>query len=120
MGMPFDLIWLSLPIYLVLQVVALMRFSGVPRWGAVLPLFVMVPVFAASLFNMARASNLWPLPILFASPLAMLYVVAIIIQAQVHRQQRKTTVEGRPLTERLRESVGRGLTKDLPKGDDLH
>ncbi len=111
MGMPFDLIWLSFPIYLVLQVVALMRFSRVARWAAVLPLFVMVPVFAIAMFNLASEKNLWPLPILFASPVAMLYCALTIIQTSFARRRKKPIVEGRPLADPLCQSVGPGLPK---------
>ena len=40
MGMPLDLLWLTVPAYVVLQVVALMRSSGGSRVAAVIPLFV--------------------------------------------------------------------------------
>ncbi len=88
MGLPFDLIWLSIPIYLVFQAILLRRTSGVPKWAAVLPMFVMVPVFAITLINFARESNLWPLPILIATPLAMFYVTAIMIQSCLQRRHR--------------------------------
>ena len=69
MGMPLDLIWLTVPAYVVLQVVALMRSSGGSRVAAVLPLFVMVPVFALTVVAIVQDSNLWPLWMLFATTL---------------------------------------------------
>jgi hypothetical protein len=44
--MPLDLLWLTVPGYVVLQVVALMRSSGSSRVAAALPLFVTLSVFA--------------------------------------------------------------------------
>lgn len=43
MGMPLDLIWLTIPAYVVVQVIALMRSSSRSRVAAALPLIVMVP-----------------------------------------------------------------------------
>jgi len=40
MGMPLDLLWLTIPAYVVLQIVALTRSSGGSRVAAALPLFV--------------------------------------------------------------------------------
>ena len=82
MGMPLDLLWLTIPAYVVLQVVALMRSSDGSRVAAVLPLFVMVPVFALTAVALVQESNLWPLLMLFASPVALLYVGAIALLPQ--------------------------------------
>ena len=82
MGMPLDLIWLTIPAYLVVQVIALRRSSGGTRIAAALPLFVMVPVFVHAALAFAHESNLWPLLMLFASPVALLYVGVIALQPQ--------------------------------------
>ena len=79
MGMPLDLLWLTIPAYVVLQVVALMRSSDGSRVAAVLPLFVMVPVFALTAVALVQESNLWPLWLLFACPVAMLYVAVVAV-----------------------------------------
>jgi hypothetical protein len=80
--MPLDLIWLTIPAYVVVQIVALMRSSGGSRVAAVLPLFVMVPVFAHAAVGLVQASNLWPLLMLFASPVALLYVSVVALLAR--------------------------------------
>ena len=77
MGMPLDLLWLTIPAYVVVQVVALMRSSGRSRMAAALPLFVMVPVFVYAAVGLVQESNLWPLLMLFASPVALLYVTVV-------------------------------------------
>lgn len=77
MGMPYDLIWLAVPLYVVLQGVALARPES--RMAAAVPLLVMVPLFAYSAVGLTRGSNLWPLPLLFASPPAALLLAAILL-----------------------------------------
>jgi hypothetical protein len=79
MGMPLDLLWLTIPAYVIVQVVALMRSAGGSRVAAALPLFVMVPVFALTAIAFAQKSNLWPLWMLFASPIALLYVAVFAL-----------------------------------------
>ncbi len=75
--MPFDLVWLAVPAYLLVQAVAISRTSGGMRVAAALPLAVMVPMFVYTAVAFAQASNLWPLGLLFLSPLALVYVTVI-------------------------------------------
>ena len=77
MGYPDDLIWLAVPAYIILQFVVIWRSSGPSRWVAAVPLVVMVPVFVLTGVAYAQESNLWPLWLLFASPVALLYVVVV-------------------------------------------
>ncbi len=79
MGMPLDLIWLTIPAYVVVQVIALMRSSTGSRMVAALPLFVMVPVFIHAVVGLVQESNLWPLLMVFVSPIALLYVVMVAL-----------------------------------------
>ena len=79
MGMPLDLIWLTIPAYVVVQVIALMRSSTGSRMVAALPLFVMVPVFIHAVVGLVQESNLWPLLMIFLSPIALLYVVVVAL-----------------------------------------
>jgi hypothetical protein len=78
MGFPLDLIWLAIPAYIILQIVAILRSSGSFRWVAALPLVIMIPVFVFTGIAFAQNSNLWPLWLLFTSPLALLYVVVVL------------------------------------------
>jgi hypothetical protein len=77
MGLPYDLIWLAVPLYVVLQAVALARPES--RLAATVPLAVMVPLFAYTGVALARGSNLWPLPLLFASPAAALLLATVLL-----------------------------------------
>jgi hypothetical protein len=77
MGLPYDLIWLAVPLYVVLQAVALARPES--RLAAAVPLAVMVPLFAYTGVALARGSNLWPLPLLLASPAAALLLAAVLL-----------------------------------------
>jgi hypothetical protein len=82
--MLIDVLWLAVLAYCVLQVVVLVRAKGAMRWAAAVPLLVMVPVVVLTVIALARASNLWPLLLLFAGPVALLYVavVAVILWAR--------------------------------------
>ena len=82
MGMPLDLIWLTIPAYVVVQVIALMRSSSGSRMAAALPLFVMVPVFVHAAVGLVQENNLWPLLMLFASPIALLYITLVAVLAR--------------------------------------
>jgi hypothetical protein len=77
-----NLVWLTIPAYVILQVVALLRSSGWMRIAAALPLVVMVPVFALTIHAYVLDSNLWPLLLLMASPAAMLYVAVVAFVAR--------------------------------------
>lgn len=72
-----DLLWLSVAAYLVLQPVVIACSSGPARWVAAAPLAVMVPTGVLTVVALAQQSNLWPLLLLMASPVALLYVVVV-------------------------------------------
>lgn len=77
MGLPYDLIWLAVPLYVLLQAVALVRPES--RMAAAVPLVVMAPLFAYSAVALTRGSNLWPLPLLFAAPPAALLLATVLL-----------------------------------------
>lgn len=87
MGMPFDLIWLAVSAYVVLQVLVMMWSSGKTRVAAALPILVMVPVFAMTIVGFVQENNLWPLLLLFASPVALVYVVVVALVVRLNRKQ---------------------------------
>lgn len=86
MGMPFDLIWLAVSAYVVLQVLVMMWSSGKTRVAAALPILVMVPVFAMTIVGFVQENNLWPLLLLFASPVALVYVVVVALVVRLNRK----------------------------------
>jgi hypothetical protein len=82
MGMPYDLIWLAVPLYVILQVAVPAWSAGGVRVAAALPLVVMVPVFGFTAVAFAQESNLWPLLLLFTSPAAVLYLAVVALVAR--------------------------------------
>jgi hypothetical protein len=69
------LLGLSIPGYVALQVLFALRWRGGWRLAAFLPLALMIPVLAWCAFALVSGSNLWPLPALFLTPLAFLYLL---------------------------------------------
>jgi hypothetical protein len=73
--MDLTLLWASVAGYIVLQPLALYLAVGREKWLAGAPLVIMVPIFVWTAAGLVTQSNLWPLPLLLASPLAFIYVV---------------------------------------------
>lgn len=69
----------SIPGYLVLQIYMLLTFRGAWRKAALVPLLLMVPLTGYTIFALLAGSNLWPLMLLFLTPLAFLYLVAVAV-----------------------------------------
>ena len=97
-----DLLWLAVPLYVVIQAVAVWRATGTARLIAGAPLIVMVPVFALTIAGLVRNSNLWPLLLLFSSPLALLYVAIAAIAGPSRRTGPAPPGPPRPETPRGR------------------
>lgn len=68
----------SVPGYFVLQIYMWLKYREHWRRAALLPLWVMVPLFAYSLFALFAGSNLWPLMLIFFSPLAFIYLICVL------------------------------------------
>lgn len=64
--------------YPFLQVLALVRTTGGVRVAAALPLLLMVPVLVWTAVAYSREANLWPLTLIFASPVAVLYLIVVL------------------------------------------
>ena len=93
-------LWLTVPAYLVVQAVVLRRSSGRARLAAGAPLIVMVPVFALSIAGLILNKNLWPLFLLFTSPLALLYVcIAAFVVPRATPQPPPGTNPGTPVVD---------------------
>ena len=82
------LAFLSLPAYPLFQVYALWKLRGRARVLSALPLIFMLPIYAYSLLALSKGSNLWPLFAIFASPVALIIVIVVMVIA------RKRAVEG--------------------------
>jgi hypothetical protein len=64
----------AVPGYLLLQVLTLWRWRGGWRRAAAVPLLLMIPVMLFCLYALAKGSNLWPLSMIFLSPVGFLYL----------------------------------------------
>ena len=68
----------SVPVYIVLQLVALWRMRGGWRVAAAVPAVPMGLVLVYTLLAMLAGSNLFPLMLLFASPPAAVYLIGLL------------------------------------------
>jgi hypothetical protein len=73
----------SVPGYLVAQVVTLLLWRGAWRVGAAAPLLFMVPALLFSLYAFAKESNLWPIWLIFLSPVALFYLGVLFLARRV-------------------------------------
>jgi hypothetical protein len=75
------------PLYIVLQIWFAYAWSGRWRIAALVPAIVLIPVLIYALAGLAQGSNLWPLPLIVLSPLAVAYLLGIrIVHAIVNRR----------------------------------
>ncbi|HEY1016935.1 MAG TPA: hypothetical protein VGE07_29750 [Herpetosiphonaceae bacterium] len=70
--------------YIVLQARLLYRLGGGWQLAAGVPLVITVPALIASIVLLSQASNLWPLPFLFASPFALLGLGIVWVLHRAH------------------------------------
>jgi hypothetical protein len=78
----FMLIW-SVPAYVVLQIFALWRMEGGWQIASTIPLLPMGCVLAYTFYAYSAGSNLFPLILIFTSPLAVIYLVILFIAKKV-------------------------------------
>lgn len=72
---PFDLIFLCVPGYFLLQAALTFWTAGGWRKASLVPAVIMVPILAYTVLAFAAQSNLWPLLLLLSAPLALLYLI---------------------------------------------
>ncbi|HEG43075.1 MAG TPA: hypothetical protein ENH94_03395 [Phycisphaerales bacterium] len=60
--------------YIIIQIIAAMKLRGLGRIIVLLPAPVMLIVIAVSFYGYQQEWNLWPIYLIFVSPLAILYV----------------------------------------------
>jgi hypothetical protein len=80
-----DLIFLSVPGYFLLQ--AALTFSTRRGWriASLVPACAMAPILATTVIAFAAQSNLWPIPLLLAAPVAFLYLVFLCVLLLLYR-----------------------------------
>ena len=92
------ILWeLTVPAYVIVQIIVLVRSSGWSRWIAALPLVVMAPMYVLFGIGIAQGgdNNLaWLLPIL-SSPPALLYVVVIAVVLSAGKRHDSPRAVGR-------------------------
>ena len=79
-----ELVMLAAPAYFFLQALMAVRYRG--RWlvFSLVPLLFMVPLALHAAFAFAAGSNLWPLLLIFASPIAFAYLLGLaVVKASV-------------------------------------
>jgi hypothetical protein len=81
MGYLISFMVLSVPVYLVLQVIVARRETGRYRQWALLPAPVMAAMALVSLISLLLGSPGWSLWLLLTAPLAFLYLVGFMLVA---------------------------------------
>ena len=72
-----DLVLVSLPAYVLVQVLLIVLWRGRWRRRAMLPLVVMLGTLAVSILALLAGSNLWPVWMILLAPLALLYLIVL-------------------------------------------
>ncbi len=74
-----ELVMLAGPAYFFMQLLMAVRYRG--HWLAfsLVPLLFMVPLAVHAGFAFASGSNLWPVLLIFAAPIAFTYLLALSI-----------------------------------------
>ena len=76
-----QLLFFSIPIYWILQIILIFKWSGRSRKIICLPLLISIPLLVYTLYALYAlyaGSNLWPLMMLFISPFALLLLLILI------------------------------------------
>lgn len=69
--------------YPILQIIAVAGSKGIMRVLALLPLAVMVIVFSVTIMGFIQESNLWPIFLIFISPVVLIYLFILIVIKQI-------------------------------------
>lgn len=78
-----QLLFFAIPVYWILQITLLLKWTGRWRNIACLPLFVSIPLLGYTLFALYAGSNLWPLMMLFITPAVLVALIVIMIIKKV-------------------------------------
>ena len=73
------LLFLCFPAYVLAQVFVFRRLRRGWLWVGLIPAVVMSLVVVSSAVAFAQDSPQWPLPVLFLSPLALVFVVVLMV-----------------------------------------
>lgn len=68
----------TIPLYFLLQIYMLKKYQGAWRKAALVPLLVMAPLLVYTGIALFAKSNLWPLMMLFITPVLSLYLIGVL------------------------------------------
>ncbi|MGM9454982.1 hypothetical protein ACTAZI_16790 [Legionella bozemanae] len=78
-----QLLYWSIPIYWILQLIVLWKWSGTWRKLACIPLCISIPLLIYTVFSLFAESNLWPLMMLFITPVILLILLIIMVMKKM-------------------------------------
>ena len=79
----------SFPVYIFMQIGALIKTRGYWRFAAFVPIIPMTIIFIVTVEGLARSSNLWPIILLFGSPAAFLYMCFFFVLYGLSQAKKK-------------------------------
>jgi hypothetical protein len=71
--------YMSALAYIPLQLYTGIRWQGGWRIVALVPILLMVPIFAFTAYAFAQESNLWPLLLIFAAPVGAGFLIILMV-----------------------------------------
>ena len=80
-----DLIFLSVPGYFLLQAALTLWTRRGWRIASLVPAAAMLPILAVTVLAFAAQSNLWPIPLILAAPVACLYLICLSVILLLYR-----------------------------------
>ena len=78
-GLPFTL-------YVIAQLLVVVQLKGPARMWAAASIPLMAWVLYVTLEGFAQQSNLWPIVMIFASPVALVYVLLVAVAASMRKR----------------------------------
>lgn len=79
-----QLLFLSVPVYWLLQMILIYKWTGSWRKMACIPLIISLPLLGYTLFALYADSNLWPLMMIFICPFLLGFLLFVIWYKYVH------------------------------------
>ena len=86
---------LAFTIYVVVQVIGVAVAPSRMRWIPLAPSPIMIGVLFWTLYAYHRGSSLWPIIMIFASPISAIAVVAILIAVWIGEKRSRSASSGR-------------------------
>jgi hypothetical protein len=93
-GLMISIGFLSALAYLPLQIYTAIKWRGIARIAALVPLALMVPVIVATAQALAQQSNLWPILLIFAAPVGTGYLLILMLARHFLSRPAKSKVAG--------------------------